>query len=203
MQIPKNKFHQFHLLSKKPNLFIKNIKPTKNIKNIKRINTKRLQTKQIEISQPDGKGPDPKTILKACEYSYFIQTFSLSQLISPKITSLFYEKVKCLDSLQIFNITLDQSKGIVDPSLDNLHKTLKATKELSQIKKFTISCQNYDIGGNGIKSLGKALKRLRLLQEMCLELEKCEDMNDLGLMRLSQGFRRCKVLKVLKFKIPR
>jgi len=136
----------------------------------------------------------------ACGSSYFVQAFSLAQLISAKGKSLFHERAK----LQSINILLDQpEERIENPNLENLHKALKAMKGRSQIKKFTFSCKNYDVGLKGIKSLSKVFKRLILLEEISLELEKCEDMNDLGLMKLGQGLGRCKTLKMLKLKIPR
>jgi len=111
---------------------------------------------------------------------------------------LFHERVKCLESLQTINIFFGHS-WMADLNLEKLRQGLK---ELSQIKRFTVSCTNHEVGYYGIKSLGNIFKRLVSLEELRLGLERCKNMNDLGLMALSQGFGRCRALKMLRLDLP-
>jgi len=112
---------------------------------------------------------------------------------------LFHERVKWLKSIRIIDIFFSRSHGIANLGLEKLRKGLK---DLSQIKRFTFSCKNHDVGYTGIKTLGSILKRLIVCQEIRLDLQGCKTINDLGLIKLSQGLRRCQALKVLRLDIP-
>jgi len=110
-----------------------------------------------------------------------------------------HERIKDLTSLQFVNIYIGRLNGITEAALKKLSQGLK---ELGQLKKLVLNCHHRKIGDIGIKSIGNALKRLGLLEEMNVDFQECDNMSDYGVNKFSQGIRECKGLKRLKLSLP-